>query len=298
MNHNRIKEGIIYAAVAFSFWGVIPLYWKLLTHLSAWEMLFHRVLWGSIPLVLYLALTKQLSSFKHLKEGRNLALALSATALIISNWVIFIWAVTNNHVLEVSLGYFLNPIFNVILGTFFLGERLRPKQQGAVALAAVGLAIMFAQDLGAPWIALALAGTFSLYGLVRKKAPLAPAQGLFFEMFVALICMLPLLNWLVPFSFPQLSLREQFIASLAGPITLFPLIFYNRAVKLIPYSLVGIIQYLAPTLQFILAVAIFHERFELRHALAFGFIWFAVILYLLESLSKRRQTRQNKINAN
>lgn len=287
MSGDRTKEGIICAAGAFTFWGIIPLYWKHLAHISVWELLFHRVLWGGIPLLIYLLVSGYWQGLKKLKQPKAFAAATVSALLIIANWVIFIWAVSAGHVLEVSLGYFLNPLLNVVLGTLFLGERLRRKQQAAVAMAAIGLVVMFMQELGAPWISLALAGTFSLYGLVRKKAPLSPAQGLFFEMLVAFVCLAPLLGRVIPFAFPQLELSQQLYATLAGPVTILPLILFNRAVKIIKYSTVGIIQYLAPTFQFLLAVLIFHENFTSRHATAFIFIWFAVGIYLFETLSKK-----------
>lgn len=294
MSGSRTKEGIILAALAFTFWGVIALYWKLLGHLSSWELLFHRMLWGIIPLIVYLALSGKWRGLVHLREKKALFYASMAAILIIINWVIFIWAVSNGHVLEVSLGYFLNPLLNVVLGTIFLGEKLRRKQQAAVALAGVGLAVMFAQELGAPWISLALACSFSLYGLVRKKSPLSPAQGLFFEMLAGVILMTPLMGSYIPFVFSSLSWSQKVLAALAGPVTIFPLILFNRAVKLINYSTVGILQYLAPTLQFLLAVLVFNEHFTLRHGLAFTLIWIAVILYLFETLSKTRRNRHNK----
>lgn len=293
MGQNRTKEGVICAATAFSFWGVVPLYWKLISHLGAWELLFHRVLWGSILLLIYLLLSGKWRGYERLKNPRSLIAAVSCALLIIANWVIFIWAVSHGHVLEVSLGYFLNPLLNVVFGTIFLGERLRRKQQAAVALAGIGLGVMFTQELGAPWIALALALTFSLYGLVRKRAPLSPAQGLGFEMFVGLILLAPFMGSEIPFEFPKLTLSFQFLVFLAGPVTLLPLIFFNHAVKLIKYSTVGIIQYLAPTFQFLLAVMIFNENFTFKHAAAFSFIWVAVILYLFETLSKRSQKGHN-----
>lgn len=293
MSGDRTKEGIICAAGAFTFWGIIPLYWKHLAYISAWELLFHRVLWGSIPLLIYLIFSGHWRGLKKLKQPKALGAATFSALLIIANWVIFIWAVSTGHVLEVSLGYFLNPLLNVVLGTLFLGERLRRKQQAAVAMAAIGLVVMFTQELGAPWISLVLAGTFSVYGLVRKKAPLSPAQGLFFEMFVGLICLAPLLDRVIPFAFPNLELSAQLYASLAGPVTILPLILFNRAVKIIKYSTVGIIQYLAPTFQFLLAVLIFQEHFTVRHAAAFAFIWVAVAIYLVETLTKAKQPRHN-----
>ncbi len=286
-------KGILYATLAFAFWGLISLYWKLLASVSSFELLYHRVIWGSLPLIAYLIYKSRLADFKALGQGRILSNALLASALIIINWVIFIWAVSNGHVLEVSLGYFLNPLLNVVLGTLFLGEKLSKFQQGAVALAGVGLAIMFAQDLGAPWISLALASSFSLYGFVRKKNPLGPAHGLCFEMIVGILILSPFVGRAFPFEFAQMNLSMQVLCLLAGPVTIFPLILFNKAVKLIPYSSVGIIQYLAPSLQFLLAVLVFQEQFTIRHAGAFILIWLAVGLYLKETLSKSRRNRQN-----
>ena len=292
MNESQTKKGISYAAFAFSFWGIIAIYWKQISYLSAWELLYHRVIWGVLPILAYVFWTRSWKDFKVLKEPKTFFFALLAAFLIIANWVIFIWAVSKGHVLEVSLGYFLNPLLNIVLGTLFLGESLRRNQQAAVALAGLGLAIMFAGDLGAPWISLALASSFALYGLVRKKAPLGAAHGLMFEMVVAIIVMTPFAGRLFPFEFCGLSLSNQLYITLAGPITIFPLIFFNKAVKLINYSTVGIIQYLAPTLQFLLAVLIFQERFTLRHAGAFALIWLAVALYLRETFQNHKNRAQ------
>ena len=285
MKIDRTKKGVLCAVIAFSFWGVVPIFWKQLITMTPSELLFHRSFWGFLVLGSYLFISQGWRELGQLQNPKIFLAALSAAALIIVNWWTFVWAAINGHILEASLGYFLCPLLSVFLSTFFLGEKLNLKQKICVFLAGLGLFFMFAGEVGAPWVALSLAMTFALYGFVRKQNSLGPIPGLAFEMAVAVLVTLPFLGGAIFLDFPKLSLDIQINAIIAGLVTIFPLVFYNRALKLIRYSTVAMLQFLGPSLQFALAVMIFGEKFTLVHGLSFALIWLGVGLYLKERFS-------------
>jgi chloramphenicol-sensitive protein RarD len=284
--------GLLSATAAFLLWGLIPLYWRVLHGVPAGEVLAHRIAW-SLPCLLLLLWAR--GAFGEL--GRALASPRTAVTLLVTtlliggNWFTFLWAVTHDHVLDSSLGYYINPLVSVLFGFLFLGERLRRAQRLAVGLAAVGIGILTARH-GLPWISLTLAVSFGLYGLLRKVVDATPMVGLFVE--VALLWPLAVgyLAWLALQGSGALGTRGTGLSLLlaaSGPITVIPLLLFTYGTRALTLSTVGFVQYLTPTGHFILAVMVFGEPFSRAHLVAFAFIWAALLLY---SLDLRRAMRR------
>ena len=290
-----MNKGYIAGIFSFSFWGLIALYWKELSHFDSYELLGHRIFWGVITFSVYILIKKPWPALKECidtkKKRRSLYLS---TTLIFANWYIFVWAVGNGHVLEASIGYFIGPLVNVALGVFILKEILRPRQKLAVFLAFAGLMILLSSGVGRIDISLLLAFTFGTYGLLRKKMNIPSMEGLFFEMLISLT---PVLIYFVyqestvGLTFFKVSSKEQLLASMAGVATLIPLVGFNYAVKKIPLISIGLLQYIAPTFQFLLAVYLFGELFTRTHAYAFSLIWSALLIYTFDLVSSSRVQR-------
>jgi chloramphenicol-sensitive protein RarD len=287
-------SGVNVAIFSFSFWGLVAIYWKQISFIDPFELLGHRIIWGVATLCILFLFTRPVEALKDCVDSKKKILFLCGSSfLIFVNWFVFVWAISNGHVLEASLGYFINPLFNVALGVMVLKETLRPKQKGAVYLAVIGLLILISNGVGRPSISLALATTFGLYGLLRKQMKIPALEGLFFEM---LICTIPISIILMnrfdsfnSFGFFEIGLSEKLYISLAGLVTLIPLVAFNYAVKKIQLSTIGILQYIAPILQFILAVFIYNESFSRVHILSFSFIWIALIIYTIDLISNNRK---------
>lgn len=280
--HNKgLQAGIF----CFVFWGFAPVYFKLLQHVPALTIIAHRIIWAAGFLLLFLAIRERRKLLQALKVSyQQLMVLLVSGALVISNWLIFVWAVNDGQILSTALGYFINPLVNIFLGLLFLQERLNKPQTAALILAAsatVYLGIYLGQ---APWISLALAFTFGLYGLVRKQLNVGPLTGLFWE---TVLWMLPAIIYLVvtttdhskPYSDMTLGLLM-----LAGLVTILPLIGFNYAAKRLAYSLLGFLQYIGPTISFLIAVFFYGENFTFGHKLAFTGIWTALLIISLPPL--------------
>ena len=282
--------GLLYTTGAFLLWGVSPLFWKLLKEVSAQELLAHRIVWsGAMMLVLLLA-TRQLGSLVPLlRSPRTVLQLVVATLLIAVNWFLYIWAVNNDRILEVSLGYYINPLLNVVLGMAFLGERLRRVQWISVSLALLGVLVMTLDHGGLPWISLVLAASFGFYGLARKTFRAGPAQGLALETWFLAPWMLLYLSRLEGQAFGSLGWTTDLLLVATGLMTALPLLWFNHGAKRLPLSTVGLLQYLAPTGQFLIAVLVFHEPFPASRAAAFGLIWLALAIFTWDT---RRQWRQ------
>lgn len=290
------RAGIAYGLLAYVLWGVFPLYWKQLERVPPQEILAHRVLWSCVFTGLLVAWTRRGREVRAvLGSRRTLLPLLASTALVTTNWFLYIWAVSHHHVSEASLGYYVNPLINVILGRVVLGERLRPAALLAVLVASVGV-LYFAAGLGTiPWIALGLALTFGLYGLVRKQAPVEPLVGLAVES--GLVMPLALGYVAVLFArgtgaFPAGTSGEMALLAGSGAATALPLLFFAMAAKRLRFSTLGIVQYLSPTVQLLLAVVVFGEPFTDRHAVTFGLIWAAVAIYAVDGLRAAASPRQ------
>lgn len=288
-----MNTGILTAICAYASWGLLPIYWKLLQHVPADQLLSHRIVWSFVMLIIFLQATRRMSPLYH-NLSPKVWWTYSLSGLLVGvNWFIYVWSVNSGYVVEASLGYFINPLFSVLLGVIFLRERLRPLQWLPLGLAAAGV-IYLTFDYGRPpWIALSLAATFSIYGLIKKKAPLGAFEGLTLE---TAILLLPALIWLAVSEgrgigvFLHTSLMSDLLLAGAGLVTTVPLVMFAAAARRIPLSTIGILQYLAPSIQFLLGVFLYREPFSHAQLVGFGMVWTAILLFFLEQLRTRMHT--------
>ena len=280
------RAGFMYGVGAYLAWGVLPLYFKLLAAVPPIEIVANRILWSLLFLVLLVTLWRRWPSIRSALTIRILLILTLTAALIATNWLIYVWAVVRGHVLETSLGYYLNPLFNVLLGVVFLRERLSRGQTGAVLLAAAGVAALAWGAASGLWISLALAFSFGLYGFIRKIAPVDALEGLSVETLLLAPASLAYIMWAhpEPAGFAAFGPKLTTLLVLGGAITAIPLLLFNAAAKRLPFSTLGFLQYIAPSLQFLLAVAVFGEPFTAAHALCFGAIWTALAIFAGEGL--------------
>ena len=288
-----MSSGVLAAAVAYCLWGLFPLYIKQIAAVPPLEIVAHRSVWCLVFMLALLAALKRFAWLREaLRQPRTLA-AFAASALLLSaNWLVYVWAVNNDRVLDASLGYFINPLVNVMLGYLVLQERPRAGQWAAVALAAAGVLWL---TLGAgqlPWVALVLAASFGLYGLLRKTAPLGAIEGLTLETLVLAPLTLTLMAWFV-FSgegrFTQGSAAQDAWLLLAGPFTAVPLLLFAYGARRVTLATLGLLQYLGPSIQFLLGVYVYHEPFDPVRLAGFGLIWAALVVYSGESLWRLRR---------
>ena len=290
-------RGYILGIIAYLIWGLFPLYFKAIQSVPATEIISHRAIWSALFGALLLMAWKHPGWWRELRDNpRRLVVLTGSGLLIASNWLVYVWAVNNGRMLEASLGYYINPLVNVLLGMLLLGERLRRLQWLAVALAALGVLQQLWQVGSIPWVSLVLALTFGFYGLIRKQAPVAALPGLVVETWL----LLPLaIGWLLlhPAAVSAQpafwGTREAFWLIAAGPITLVPLLCFNAAARHLPYTTLGFLQYIAPTLVLLLAVFVYGEPLEPSKLLAFVCIWAGLVVYSLDiwlSLRRRGQT--------
>lgn len=289
-----MRTGILSAALAFLCWGLFPLYFHALKIVPPMEILVHRVLWSLLFLAVILTLRRQWGWLGQLRNQPRVMGGFFLSALLLSgNWLLYIWAVNNGHVIDASLGYFINPLVNVMLGYVVLKERLRPVQWSAIAIAAGGVAWLTWQAGHMPWIALLLAASFGGYGLLRKTASLGALEGLSFETLILFPFALAYLAWLSlngVNTFVETgsdSIRWLLVA--AGPITAIPLLLFASGARQIPLSVLGLLQYIGPTIQMSLGIFFFHEVFTQERLVGFILIWSALAIYAAEGLYKRPQ---------
>ncbi|MGE4261162.1 EamA family transporter RarD [Shewanella sp.] len=293
MAESEYRKGIILALCAYIFWGFAPLYFKLLHDVSPLEILIHRIVWSFILMGLMMSLV---GGFGHLRallrRPKQLLVLLTTSVLVASNWLLFIWAVNNNHLLDASLGYFINPLFNVMLGLIFLSEKLNRWQWLAVSLAALGVAIQLISFGSIPLVSLGLAATFGFYGLLRKKVNVDAATGLLVE---TAVLVPPALLFVIFGDAPTTShmLANSWQLNLllvaAGVITTIPLLCFAGAAVRIPLSTLGFFQYVGPSIMFIMAIVWFHEQFDMEKSVTFGFIWVALAIFTSNMLLRRRR---------
>jgi chloramphenicol-sensitive protein RarD len=289
------RNGFLFGLAAYGLWGVLPVYFKQIPHVPPVNVVAHRVLWSVPLLLLILVIARKLPEFRTAAKNKRTIKLLTVTALLIAaNWLLYIYAIVNGHILAGSLGYYLNPIANVLLGRFVLKERLSRLQWGAVVLAGVGITALAVGALDQLWISLSLCASFALYGLLRKIAPVDSAVGLTIETSLLLPFALGWLVWDAASGARVMGDSGHDTAFLlaAGLVTTVPLLLFTAAARALPYSTLGMLQFLAPTLQFLLAVLVYGEAFTAAHAMAFGAIWTGLAIYVTELLRQARQTTE------
>jgi chloramphenicol-sensitive protein RarD len=288
-----MKKGVLAAVAAYTMWGFFPVYWKWLQSVPALEILSHRIVWSFFLLAIVLAIKPEKRWIGELlHNSRALLLAGSAAVLLGINWLTYVWAVNNGYIVESSLGYFINPLVNVLLGVLIFHERLRKWQWVSVSLASIGVVYLTLQVGSLPWIALTLAFSFGLYGVTKKVSGLNESRGLGVE---TAILTLPALAYLAyqqaqgQASFLDANLSTTILLILSGAVTVIPLLFFATAVRSIPLSTVGLLQYLAPTGQFLIGVLVYHEVFTQAHLFGFILIWIALFIFSLDTYRANRR---------
>ena len=281
------------ATVAYVLWGIFPLYWKLLANVNPVEVICHRILWSLATLALCVSLVRQWPEVTAAaRNRRRLALTTLAAALISCNWLVFIWAIGHNAVVQSSLGYFINPLLNVLLGVFLFRERLSQLQWMAVVVAALGLCIMTASTGQVSWIAIVLASTFAAYAVVKKQASLPAIGGLGLETAVLLPWALGYVLWAESASVEPKSMNTYLLLALGGPITTLPLVLFAAAAKSVPLVVMGMLQYIAPSLQFLLGIWLYREPINLWQFIGFACVWAALALLTVNAMRRTRQAEK------
>ncbi|MBP3041472.1 EamA family transporter RarD [Bacillaceae bacterium Marseille-Q3522] len=295
------RTGIIYIVLTYMLWGILPVYWKFLQHVYVGEVLASRIFWAFIWMLLLLVITKKWHSFlqtiQNFRQNKKQFYALTAASVLISaNWFIYIWAVHSGQIIQASLGYYINPLVSVLLGRIVLKEKLSPMQSLSFVIALTGVLILTISYGQFPWIALSLALSFGLYGLVKKLLVVDSEIGLTLETMI-----------MAPISFIYIifiilnGTNAMFVTSIgtdllligAGAVTALPLLLFAKGVKLIPLSMTGFLQYFSPTIMLLLGVFVYHEIFSFYHFIAFVLIWLAISLYSISSINKSRRLERH-----
>lgn len=287
------RKGLWYAFGTYGLWGFLPVYWKLLQAVPAFEILLHRMVWSVVFLALVLQVRGSWGELRPaLRNRRALAIYSVAALLLSGNWWLYIWAVNSGFIVETSLGYFINPLVSVALGVFFFKERLRVGQWAAIALAGGGVAYLTVVYGKPPWISLGLAFSFAIYGLLKKIAPLGASEGLTLEtalMSAPALAILATLQVNGTASFGHLGLETDLLLVGCGVVTALPLALFAAAASRLPLSTIGLMQYIAPTIQFLLGVLVYNESFGVQRLIGFALIWTALALFTAEGLFVRRR---------
>ncbi|THU05473.1 EamA family transporter RarD [Lampropedia puyangensis] len=291
------KAGVIYALLAYGSWGLMAVYWKWVAWVPSLEMIAHRVIWTLlliVPLVLGMQQGRALAAV--FRKPRLLAVLALTAALVSVNWLGFVWAVSHDQVVQASLGYFINPLFSVLLGVLCLHERLRLAQWLAVGLAICGVAWMALRLGQVPWISLMLASSFALYGLFRKFTPVSATVGLTVESLLVVPVAIAYLLWLgcndQGLAVGQHGWAGWALVAASGLTTAVPLLWFANAAQRLPLSTLGFVQYLAPSLQLALGVFVYHEPFTQQHLVAFGLIWLGLLVFSIDSIRAQWRLRQ------
>lgn len=293
-----MNKGILYGIGAYALWGFFPIYWKLLHHVPALQLLGHRIGWSFVMLMAVVFVTRQWADFRSKLNGRTLGIYFIAAILIGVNWLTYVWAVNAGFIVETSLGYFINPLLSVLLGVIILREKLRPAQWIPLGLAAAGVIYLTVVYGKLPWIALTLAFSFGVYGLVKKLAPLGSLYGLTLE---TGILFLPALIYLLTMeangsgAFLHTGTNSDLLMIGAGIATTVPLLMFASAAKSIPLSMVGLLQYIAPTIQFLLGVFVYKEAFDFNHLIGFSVVWLALVIFWVENYLAHRNVSTEPI---
>ncbi|GAA72740.1 chloramphenicol-sensitive protein RarD [Pseudoalteromonas undina] len=295
------RKGAIFACLAFFMWGLAPIYFKMIQHVSAFEILMHRVIWSVVFLIVVVSVLSYWDKIKRILIQPKLILMLVVTSTLLGfNWGLFIWAINNNHMLDASLGYYINPLLNVLLGMVFLNERLRKLQGAAVALAFTGVLLQLISFGSFPVVAFSLATSFALYGLLRKKLQVDALPGILIEALILLPVALTYWWLMVPTETSNLPgndwLTNVLLVS-AGIVTTLPLLCFTGAAKRLQYTTLGFFQYIGPSLMFILAVVFYGEVFDAERVITFACIWSALAIFSWDSYHQSRKRRKAAIVA-
>jgi chloramphenicol-sensitive protein RarD len=287
-----MKKGIWQALGAYGCWGLFPLYWKMLHRVPALQVVGHRIVWSFITLLIVLLFFRQWRDFrKNALDFRTIKIYTLAALLMGINWLVYVWSVNSGHVVEASLGYFINPLFSVLIGVVFFREKLRLWQWIPIGFAFLGVLYLTVVMGSLPWIALTLAISFALYGLVKKIAPLSSLHGLSLETLVLLVPAVFYLLFLEKNGNGALvhsGLRISLLLVGTGIVTTIPLLLFSSAAKRIPLSYIGILQYMSPSIQFAIGILVFHESFTVQQFIGFCFVWVALVIFGLDSFSAYR----------
>ncbi len=289
-----MNPGLLYAALAYALWGLFPLYFRQIAAVSSFEIVVQRCVWALVVLVIALTVMRRWSWLaRGMRQPRQLAQFALSALLLSANWLVYVWAVNHERVIDASLGYFITPLVNVLLGYVVLQERLRRAQVAAVALAGLGVLWLTVQAGQLPWIGLVLAASFGSYGLLRKTASLGALEGLALETLILAPLVIPLLLWITSQGGGALTSGDPALIAwllLAGPLTVVPLLLFAAGARRITMATLGLLQYIGPTIQFGLGVWLFHEPFSGARLVGFALIWLALAIYSAESwwMARRR----------
>lgn len=289
-----MRSGLLYGLAAYVMWGAIPIYFRWLgSFAGSYDILAHRIVWSALLLIVVISLLRgQWSQLRSAFSNPRTALTLCFSSILIAlNWFVYIYGVETERVMHCSLGYFVTPLVNVAMGVFLLGERFRPWQGVAMAFGASGLILMATMTEGFPWIAISLAATFSTYGLMRKLAPVDTLVGLTAEsLLLAPLALVYLLS--LGTAWQNTDTDGHWMLIVSGPATVIPLFCFGQAARLLPLSTLGFLQYLSPSLQFLVAVVLFMETLSPAKAIAFGLVWVGLIVFTVDMIRRQAQTRR------
>ncbi|NQZ04894.1 MULTISPECIES: EamA family transporter RarD [unclassified Idiomarina] len=297
----RARQGVFFALAAYSFWGFAPIYFKSVQQVPAFEILAHRIIWAFILVFILIVGLKRLNRLKPIIRSPKMMFRLTvATCLLGGNWFLFIWAVNANHMLDASLGYYINPLLNVAIGMAFFQEKMRRLQLFAIGLAIVGVGIQVVTFGSVPWVALALASSFAIYGAIRKRLPVDSISGLWLETTLLVPVMLGYLLFFADSPSADMTANSwqlNLLLMAAGLVTTIPLLCFTAAAQRIRYATLGFFQYIAPSLMFILAVNLYDEPLAESKLITFVIIWSALALYTFDSVIQRQRNRRLKKSA-
>jgi chloramphenicol-sensitive protein RarD len=287
-----MNKGILNGIAAYAMWGVFPIYWKLLHQVPALQVIGHRISWSFILLMLFIVFTKQWKDFRSAAlTAKIISIYSIAGVLLTINWLVYVWGVNAGFIVETSLGYFINPLLSVLLGVIFLHERLRPAQWIPVILATAGVTYLTVAYGRLPWIALSLAFSFGFYGFVKKLAPLGSLYGLTLEtgiVFPVALIYLFFVGFNDTGAFLHVGAQIDLLLIGAGVVTTIPLLMFASAARQIPLTVIGLLQYIAPTMQFLIGVLLYKEPFDHAHLIGFGIVWIALIIFWVENFIANR----------
>jgi len=297
MHSTIVNKGILSGIAAYALWGLFPIYWKQLHQVSALQVIGHRIGWSFVLLMVYILVTGQWRDFRSTAFNlKTIGVYFIASILLSLNWLIYVWGVNSNFIVETSLGYFINPLLSVLLGVIFLRERLRPMQWLPVVIAAIGVVYLTVVYGHLPWIAISLAFSFAFYGFIKKLSPLGSLYGLTLEtgiVFPVALVYIIFVEFTGMGAFLHDGSTVDWFLIGAGVATTIPLLLFASAAKQIPLTIVGLLQYIAPTIQLLIGIFIYKESFDNSHLIGFGIVWVALAIFAIESYFANRTVQTN-----